>query len=88
MAAAFGLSRDDALKSVTLYPAQILGVADRLGSIEPGKDATLIVTNGDPLDGRTNVYRAFIRGKELDLTDRHKRYYERYRLKPRRAAAR
>ncbi len=54
-----------------------------LGSIDRGKDATIIVTDGDPLDIRTNVHRAFIRGREIDLTDRHKRLYERYRMRPR-----
>ena len=75
-----------ALKAITLWPAEIFGVGDRLGSIEVGKDATLIVTDGDPLDERTHVLRAFLGGRELDLTDRHKRLYERYRLKPRRTA--
>jgi imidazolonepropionase-like amidohydrolase len=55
MAAAFGLSKDDALKSVTLWPAQILGVADRFGSIEPGKVANLVVTTGDILEARTDT---------------------------------
>ena len=84
-AVAYGLPAEEALRAITLYPARILGVGDRLGSIEVGKDATLIVTDGDPLDIRVNVQRAFIRGRELDLSDRHKRLYERYRLKPRRA---
>jgi imidazolonepropionase-like amidohydrolase len=82
-AAAHGLPRDEALKAITLYPARILGVGDRLGSLEPGKDATLFVSDGDPLEIESNVERAFIRGRELDLADRHKRLYERYRLKPR-----
>jgi imidazolonepropionase-like amidohydrolase len=56
---------------ITLYPAQILGVADRLGSIEPGKDASFIVTDGNPLDIRTQVLRAFIQGREIDLSTRH-----------------
>src|SRR5690606_19905511 len=54
LAGAYGLSKDDALKSVTLYPAQILGVADKLGSIEVGKMANVVVTDGDLLDPRTN----------------------------------
>jgi len=82
-AVAYGLPADAALKALTLWPAEILGVADRLGSIEPGKDGTLIVTDGDPLDGRTSVHQAFIRGRPVDLTDRQKRLYERYRRKPR-----
>ena len=83
-AAAFGLPLDEALKSVTLFPAQILGVSDRVGSIEGGKDATLIVTDGDPLETATHVEAAFIRGREVDLSDRHKRLWKKYEEKYRR----
>lgn len=83
MAAAHGLPKEEALKSVTLYPAQILGVADRLGSIEPGKDATLIVTDGDPLEIMSNVKMAWISGEKIDLTSRHTRFYDKYRNRPR-----
>ncbi len=82
MAAAFGLPRDEALKAVTLWPAQILGVGDELGSIEVGKSASLIITDGDPLEIRTNVERVFIDGREADLTTRHTRLYERYANRP------
>ncbi|HEY8228029.1 MAG TPA: amidohydrolase family protein [Pyrinomonadaceae bacterium] len=71
MAAAFGLSKSDALKSVTLYPAQILNVADKLGSIEPGKTANLVVTDGDLLEVRTHIRYLFIDGREVPLTSRH-----------------
>jgi imidazolonepropionase-like amidohydrolase len=71
MASAFGLSKSDALKSVTLYPAQILNVADRLGSIEPGKTANLVVTDGDLLEVRTHVRYLFIDGRPVPLTSRH-----------------
>jgi imidazolonepropionase-like amidohydrolase len=71
MAAAFGLPKAEALKSVTLYPAQILGVADRLGSIEPGKLANLVITDGDMLEARTNVRYLFIGGRQLPLVSRH-----------------
>ena len=71
-----------ALKAVTLYPAEILGVSDFLGSIEPGKSASLIVTDGDPLEIRTHVLRAFISGREIDLGNRQLRLYEKYRAKP------
>jgi imidazolonepropionase-like amidohydrolase len=85
MAAAFGLPRDEALKSVTLYPAQLLGVEEQLGSLEVGKAATLIVTNGDPLDFPTTVEAAFIDGRRIDLTNRQTRlrdkYQERYKRK-------
>jgi len=78
MAAAFGLPRDEALKSLTLYPAQLLGVADQLGSLEVGKAATLIVTTGDPLDYPHRVEAAFIDGRRIDLTNRQTRLRDKY----------
>lgn len=81
-AVAFGLPADEAVKAITLYPAQIAGVADRLGSIEVGKDATLFVTDGDVLDIRSNVKRMWIGGKEVSLESRHTRLYEKYRNRP------
>ncbi len=83
-AAAYGLPPEEALKSVTLYPAQILGIAERVGSLEPGKDATLIVTSGDPLEIPTLVTAAYVQGRAVDLNDRHKRLWEKYREKYRR----
>ena len=71
MAAAFGLSKADAVKSVTLYPAQILNVADRLGSIEVGKMANLVVTDGDLLEIRTRIKYLLIDGRPVVLTSRH-----------------
>ncbi|HEU4833000.1 MAG TPA: amidohydrolase family protein [Pyrinomonadaceae bacterium] len=71
MAAAFGLSKTDAIKSVTLYPAQILNVADRLGSIEAGKMANLVVTDGDLLEIRTRIKYLLIDGRPVVLTSRH-----------------
>src|SRR6185369_13871466 len=71
MAAAFGLSKSDAVKSVTLYPAQILNVADRLGSIEVGKMANLVVTDGDLLEIRTRIKYLLIDGRPVVLTSRH-----------------
>ena len=71
MAAAFGLPKDEALKSVTLYPAQIMNVADRLGSIEKGKIANLVVTDGDLLEAKTHVRYLFIDGRRVPLTSRH-----------------
>jgi imidazolonepropionase-like amidohydrolase len=82
-AVAFGLPETEALKGLTLYPAQLAGVADRLGSIEPGKDATLFATDGDILDIRVNVKRMWIAGKEVSLETRHTRLYEKYRNRPR-----
>ena len=83
-AAAHGLPVDEALKAITLYPAQILGCADRVGSLEPGKDATLIVTDGDILETPTHVEQAFVQGRQLDLTSKHTQLYEKYKEKYRR----
>jgi imidazolonepropionase-like amidohydrolase len=80
-AVAFGLPADEALKAITLYPAQILGVADRVGSLEKGKDATLFVATGDALDTPTQVTQAWIRGRRVDLNDRHKSLYRKYEQK-------
>src|SRR5690349_398937 len=71
MAAAYGLSKTDALKSVTLYPAQIMNVADRLGSIDVGKMANLVVTDGDLLEIRTHIRYLFIDGRPVVLSSRH-----------------
>lgn len=71
MAAAFGLPKDEALKAVTLYPAQIMNVGDRLGSIEPGKIANLVVADGDLLEVRTHVRYLFIDGRQVSLVSRH-----------------
>jgi len=81
LAASFGLPKEEALKAVTLYPAQILGVADRLGTLEVGKAATLLVTNGDPLDFPTTVEAAYIDGRKIDLSNRQTRLRDKYREK-------
>jgi imidazolonepropionase-like amidohydrolase len=80
-AVAHGLPADEALKAITLYPAQILGVADRLGSLAVGKDATLFVADGDPLEVRTQVLRAWIGGREVDLNNRHRQLRDKYQQK-------
>jgi imidazolonepropionase-like amidohydrolase len=79
MAAAYGLPRGEALKAVTLYPAQIMGVADRVGSIEVGKVANLVVTDGDLLEARTRVRHLFIAGRQLPLVSRHTMLYEQFK---------
>jgi imidazolonepropionase-like amidohydrolase len=86
-AASYGLPKDEALKAVTLYPAQILGIADRVGSLDAGKDATLIVTDGDPLEIMTHVEMEFIRGKNISLNSKHTHLYEKYKEKYRRTGA-
>lgn len=82
MAHAYGLPRDVAIRAITLSPAEILGVASTLGSIEPGKAATMIMTNGDILDHRTNITTVIIDGKETSLENKHQRLYDRYKARP------
>ncbi len=77
--AAHGLDRDEALKTVTLYPAEILGVADRVGTLDVGKDADLILTTGDPLEVVTDVVYEFIKGRPVLLESKHTRLYEKFR---------
>jgi len=88
MAAAFGLPRDEALKAVTLYPAQILGAGDRLGSIEPGKVADVVVGDGDPLELATHIERVYIAGREVSMETRQTRLFHKYDQRPRGPKAR
>ncbi len=78
-AGAYGLSKEEALKSVTLYPAQILGLSDRIGSIDTGKIANLVIADGDILEPRTNVKYVFINGRMLPLTSRHTDLFEQFK---------
>jgi imidazolonepropionase-like amidohydrolase len=82
LAVAYGLDAEEALKAITINPAQMFGVADRYGSIEPGKVANVFVTTGDPLDVRSVVKHLFIRGQPVPLTDRHSDLYEQFRARP------
>jgi imidazolonepropionase-like amidohydrolase len=87
-AAAYGLGKEEALSAITLNAARIMGVADKTGSIEVGKDANIVVSNGDLLDMKSsNVTAAFIQGRKIDLTDKHKllndRFEQKYDLKSR-----
>jgi imidazolonepropionase-like amidohydrolase len=79
MAVAHGLPPEEGLKSVTLYPAQILGVADQLGSIQKGRSAELVLTTGDILQASTQVVGLYVNGKPLAATNKQTRLYERYR---------
>ncbi len=81
-AIAHGLSQEEGLKAVTLYPAQILGLSDQLGTLQVGKVANVIVTNGDPLELTTDVKYLFIRGQLTSTDNRHKRLYEKYLNRP------
>ena len=80
-AASYGLPKNEALKSVTLYAAEVLGIADKAGSLEKGKDATLMITDGDPLEITTQVEQVYIQGKKIDMSDRHKVLYDKYKEK-------
>lgn len=81
-AVAYGLTKEEALQSITLNAAKILGIADRTGSIEEGKDANIIVSEGDILDMKTSIVTdAFIQGRKVELNDKHKQLYERYKYK-------
>jgi imidazolonepropionase-like amidohydrolase len=77
----FGLSPEEALKAITLYPAQILGLGADLGAIEGGMLGNLIVTDGDPLQIRTQVLHVFVNGEPASLENKHKMLYERYRVR-------
>lgn len=81
-AAAHGLPHDEALKAVTLYPAQIFGLGDQFGTLEVGKAANLIVTTGDPLELTTDVRYLFIKGRQMPLENKHHRLYEKYLARP------
>lgn len=81
-AVAYGLPYEAAVRALTLDAATVLGISDRLGSIEMGKEATLFISEGDPLDMRGNrVIAAFIAGREIELDDKHKQLYRRYEKK-------
>lgn len=77
-AAAYGLGKEDALRAVTLVPAQILGVGDRLGSLEVGKQANLFVADGDPFETRTQVFHLFIEGYQIPVESRHTKLYDEF----------
>jgi imidazolonepropionase-like amidohydrolase len=80
-AVAWGLSPDDAIKALTVNAAEILGVADRLGSIEVGKQANLVIVTGDPLEIRTDVTHVIIAGRDVDLENKHHALYVRYKAR-------
>jgi imidazolonepropionase-like amidohydrolase len=81
-AVAYGLPYEKAIQALTLDAATILGVADRIGSLEVGKDASLIITSGDVLDMRTSVVEhAFIDGRKVDLDNKQDELYRRFQTK-------
>jgi hypothetical protein len=82
VAVGYGLTKEQALQAITLSPAKILGIDKRTGSLEAGKDANIIVSDGDLLDIRTNnIIYAFIQGRQINLDNKQKQLYERYAKK-------
>ena len=84
-AAAYGLSESEALRSITLSAAEILGVEKQVGSLQVGRDATLFIADGDILETPTQVETAFIQGRKVDLDNKHKQLYRKYSAKYERA---
>ncbi len=84
-AAAYGLPQREALRAITLSPAEILGVSDRIGALQVGMDATVFIADGDILETPTQLVAAFIQGRRVDLRSRHTQLYEKYSEKYQRA---
>ena len=76
------MNRDEALKALTINAAEILGVADRVGSLEAGKDANLFISKGDPLEVKTPLTNVFINGKDVGLDNKHEQLYRKYIARP------
>jgi imidazolonepropionase-like amidohydrolase len=81
-AVAYGMTHDDALRAVTLTPAEVFGLSDRIGSLQPGRDANLVVWSGDPFEFSTTVEHVLIRGREMIEPSRQDMLIERYKPKP------
>jgi imidazolonepropionase-like amidohydrolase len=81
VAVAFGLPEEEAVKAVTINAAELLGLDDRIGSLEPGKQATLLITTGTPIDMTSDIEQAYIQGRELDMNDIQKHFFEKYMMK-------
>ncbi len=77
-AAAYGMGKEEALKAITIVPAEILGVDGHLGSLEEGKNATLFIANGDPFEPSTQIHHVFIDGYKIPMTSRHIRLYQEF----------
>ena len=75
----WGLTKQEAMRAITLSAAEILGIDDLVGSLEPGKDATFFISETDPMLIETNPVKAYIRGREIDLSDRQKMLWEKYK---------
>jgi hypothetical protein len=82
LAVAYGLPEEGAMKALTIWPAEIFGADKQIGSVAQGKLANFFITNGDPLDLRTQVTKVFIKGREVPDDDRHHRLYLKYKARP------
>ena len=82
VAVAYGLPWDDALRAITLSPAEMLGVANRIGSLQPGRDANIVVWSGDPFEFTTRVEHVLIRGREVAQPSRQDELMQRYKTYP------
>ena len=78
VAVAFGLPEEEALKAVTINAAEFMGIADQVGSLEVGKQATLLITSGTPLNMTSDVIQAYIQGREIDMNDMQKQFFKKY----------
>ena len=78
VAVAFGLPEAEAMKAVTINAAEMLGVSDKVGSLEVGKEATLLITTGTPLDMTSNIEQAYIQGREINMLDIQKFFFQKY----------
>lgn len=81
VAVAFGLPEEEALRAVTINAAEFMGVGDRVGSLEAGKQATFLITDGTPLDMTNNIEQSYIQGREIDMMDIQKFFFEKYMTK-------
>jgi imidazolonepropionase-like amidohydrolase len=81
-AVAYGMTWDDALRAVTLAPAEMFGVADRVGSLQPGREGNVVVWSGDPFEFTTRAEHVFVRGREYNEKTRQDLLMERYRTLP------
>lgn len=78
VAVAFGLSEEEALKAVTINAAESMGIADKVGSLEVGKEATLLITTGTPLDMTSDIIQSYIQGREINMMDIQKFFFQKY----------
>ncbi|MDQ8158538.1 MAG: amidohydrolase family protein [Gemmatimonadota bacterium] len=88
VAVAFGLPEEEALKAVTINAAEFMGVADKVGSLEVGKEGTLLITTGTPLDMTSTIIQSYIQGREINMMDIHKLFFQKYMEKIKQQAPR